>query len=164
MSFALLGPLDLIALILVILFCTFVLIRGQRSVHVKLGSVEATINDVKATSLEVAHAVNNVQPDEPKLIDQVRSISATQDSMLLAQNDLARIGHANHIAVVSVETTVLGFGERLTAIGMKADQATKRAEAAHKIVSDYIYEQNIIDDAVRRGLIDRRALHQPPEE
>lgn len=157
LTIALLGPFDLAIVLALIIFCTFVLVRGQRSVHLKLGSIETTIGTIDK-------AVNNVAPDEPKLIDRVRAIASTQESMLVAQNNLARIGHANHVAVVSVETTVLGFGERLTAIGMKANSAFGRAEEAQRIVTDYVHEQNIIDDAVRRGLLDRRVLNPKPEQ
>lgn len=84
--------------------------------------------------------------------------------------DLARGTKANHIAIVSLETTMHAFGERLQEVGRKSDAATKAAEradaaavranqAAVKAQShteELIAELSAVNGAGRKRIIDRR--------
>lgn len=158
MVLGLLGAIDLAVVALVISFATFLVLRSNRSVHAKVGNIELTVDGMVPTIQEVAAAVNNVHPDEPKLIDQIRIIGSRVDGMDHAV-------HANHIATVSCETAIHGFSERLIHIGMKADAAHNEAadaasqvSEAHATMQEFIAEQTALRNAAANGLIERRRL------
>lgn len=118
MTVAFLSDLDG-AVALAFAFVALVAILRRSRVDVKLGAIEATVN-------EVSNAVNGVIPGESKLIDKVRELQGDTAQIKQAQR-------AQHLATVSVETQVAMLGERVGEVGRKADVASRAAIEANKV-------------------------------
>lgn len=120
---AYLSGLDFAAIALVVATLAGAIHTGRRLV-VKVRGVEATLG-------EVSSAVNNVDPNEDKLIDKVRGVV---ESVAV----LERQGRAQHIATVALDTTLAMHGDRLSEVGRKADVAQKSAARSERLISEYI--------------------------
>jgi hypothetical protein len=73
-----------------------------------------------------------------------------------AQAESNRRQEAQHLATVSLETTMHAFAARLSEVGRKSDVATGFARKSQELVAEYVSEQNALTKAAREGTINRR--------